>query len=324
MGWEDTWIPEARRLFRGEGPVKEHPPDRLLADRLTQETPNHRRLRLSVAYGRLADDAARQAVDALRNELTGRGLQYDEWGSTTYSPFYCQGVGLLTALAAERNGPQDRELLRWCKRWWAAWTGLAAAVSVPIPHGGGGKPQVPGSGMPQRDLLQHGEVLGPGFRCNRDRNRDNGILLRLLCGLETRWDRRVIDRVHGDLDSHRSMNLLQLAYVDRLLERGVLQPVEYDPPRLAEKVSKLKTTLHVERWKKGYRAWFDEAEGRGPVHFGILVHDQRVVYLDRDKRKQKKVWRRDAEVPPAPVAPEVRLTIPAPAGEVAAIRLGDG
>ena len=324
MGWEDTWIPEARRLFKGEGAINDHPASRLLADRLTQETPNHRRLRLSVAYGRLADDAARQAVKALKDEITEQGLMYDEWGSTTYSPFYCQGVGLLTLLAAGRDGAEDRELLRWCRRWWAAWIGLSAAVSVPIPRDDAGRPRIPGRGRPQGDLLQYGEVLGPGFRCNRERNRDNGILLRLLCGLETRWDRSIIDRVHDRFDSDRSMNLLQLAYVDELLKREVLKPVEYDPANLARNVPKLKTPLHVERWKNGYRAWFDRVEGRGPVHFGILVEDQRVEYLDRDTRKQKKVWKREAEMPPAPVEPEVRLTIPEPEEEVAAVRLGDG
>lgn len=318
MGWEDTWIPEARRLFKGEGPVKDHPPSRLLADRLSKETPNHRRLRLSVAYGRLADEGGQeQAVAALRDELTVQGLMYDEWGSTTYSPFYCQGVGLLTLLAAARD---DRELLRWCRRWWAAWIGLSAAVSVPIPRDHAGRLRVPGKGQPEGDLLQHGEVLGPGFRCNVDRNRNNGILLRLLCGLETPWDRGVIEKLKRDLESKISFNLLQLAYVDRLLSDGVLETADYDPPRLARQVPKLTGTLHVERWKTGYRAWIDEAEGRGPVHLGILVHERRIRYLDRDGRKQKQTWKRKAEVPPPPVGPEVQLTVPSP-DETEAVRV---
>jgi hypothetical protein len=309
MGWEDTWIPEALRLFEGKTPVKSHAAETLLADRLDKETPNHRRLRLSVAYGRLAEDANQEAVDALRNELTQQGLMYNEWGSTTYSPFYCQGAGILTLLAAERD---DVELLRWCRRWWAAWIGLSAAVSVPIPRDDKGHLRIPGSGRPQGNLLQYGEVLGPGFRCKRERNRDNGILLRLLCGLETRWDRQQIDRVHGNPEA--KFNLLQLAYVDRLLKQEVLKPVEYDPPRLARQVPKLTATLHVERWKTGYRAWFDEAEGLGPVHFGILVEERRKVYLDRDERhrNKKEVRKREAEVPPPPVEPEVRFTVPPP------------
>jgi len=321
MGWEDTWIPEALRLFEGKGPVKSHPAKTLLADRLSKETPNHRRLRLSVAYGRLAAEAAPRAVAALRDELTQQGLMYDEWGSTTYSPFYCQGVGLLTLLAAARD---DRELLRWCRRWWAAWIGLSAAVSVPIPRDDAGRLRVPGKGQPEGDLLQLGEVLGPGFRCKREGNRDNGILLRLLCGLNTDWDDVQIRKVHDDPES--KFNLLQLAYVDRLLSDGVLETTEYDPPKLARRVPALTATLHVERWATGYRAWFDEAEGLGPVHFGILVDKRRVVYLDRDERhKNKKTLRkREADVPPPPVEPEVRFTIPGPDGETLAKRLGDG
>jgi hypothetical protein len=323
MGWEDTWIPEALRLFEGKTPVKSHAAETLLADRLDKETPNHRRLRLSVAYGRLREEAAPRAVEALRDELTQRGLMYDEWGSTTYSPFYCQGVGMITLLAAQRD---DLELLRWCRKWWAAWIGLSAAVSVPIPRDPAGHLRVPGKGQPQGDLLQHGEVLGPGFRCKRERNRDNGILLRLLCGLETPWDRQFIERVKHDLDSQNSLNLLQLAYVDRLLSDGVLETNEYDPPRLARQVPKLTATLHVERWATGYRAWFDEAEGLGPVHFGILVDKRHKVYLDRDERhrNQKKPRKREADVPPPPVEPEVRLTIPQPSGEPSPVRPGVG
>lgn len=322
MGWEDTWIPEARRLFQGKPPIKKHPAESLLADRLSKETPNHRRLRLSVAYGRLANEGGQeQAVKALQDELTVQGLMYDEWGSTTYSVFYCQGMGLLTLLAADND---HRELLRWCKKWWSAWIGLSAAVSVPIPRDAAGRLRIPGKGSPSGNLLQHGEVLGPGFRCKRDRNRDNGILLRLLCGLETSWDRQRIDGVLRDPDAETSFNLLQLAYVDRLLQRGLLQTVEYDPPRLARQVPKLKGILHVERWKSGYRAWFDEAEARGPVHFGVLVNDRRILYLDRDESKQKKMWRREADVPPPPVEPEDRLTVPQPAEEPSPIRLGPG
>lgn len=328
QGWEDVWISEARRLFEGRGPEQHHEPSDLLADRLEKETPNHRRLRLSVAYGRLAAEAAPRAVESLRDELTKQGLMYHEWGSTTYSPFYCQGVGLLTLLAAKRNGTEDKELLRWCRRWWAAWIGLSAAVSVPIPRDDRGRPRIPGKGGPDKakKLLQHGEVLGPGFRCKRERNRDNGILLRLLCGLNTPWDDGRIAKVKGNLEARDSQNLLQLAYVDRLLSEGVLETVDYDPPKLARQVPTLKATLHVERWETGYRAWFDEAEGLGPVHFGILVNERRVAYLDRDKdvTTKKKKWKREAEVPPPPVEPAVRFTIPQPSDELSAVRPGNG
>ena len=325
-GWEDTRIPEARRLFEGRGAIRDHGASTLLAERLDKETPNHRRLRLAVAYGRLTDQGEhRFAVDSLRDELTKRGLMYNEWGSTTYSPFYCQGVGMLTLLAADRD---DLELLRWCRRWWAAWIGLSAAVSVPIPRDDAGRLRIPGKGRPpkDKDVLQYGEVLGPGFRCKRERNRDNGILLRLLCGLETDWDRGVLEKVKADLEAEDSQNLLQLAYVDRLLSDGVLETAEYDPPRLARKVPELTTALHVERWDTGYRAWFDEAEGLGPVHFGILVDQRRILYRDRNEHQpnKKQTRKREADVPPPPVEPEARLTIPQPSGEPSPHRPGAG
>lgn len=276
MGWEDTWIPLVRRGVDGQFPSVQFEHDILTKPTLPQETENHRALRLAYAY----QTATLEVRPLLEHfwESQHRAWMGSEFCSPTYSPFWCQAVGAMALTAAER---EDREILRHCVWWFEALRAVYAWLSVP------GRPWWVGR-------LRRGDVVGVGGRFNRQQNRDQGIMLRMLCGETNRRDRRVIAR------AGKEFNLYQLEYARRLLDRGVLGTRPLDPEGLRGYLPKVASPIWIGRWEDGYRArCWGGWRSVGPAQLGVTVHRGRVEFVSRtEKSGRAKEWRED-RLPPA-------------------------
>jgi hypothetical protein len=298
MGWEDTWIPRIWSAL--EDP--QHRPDigldRLEARKLSQETENHRMLRLGYAYTVLPESAEVRSV--LREELGAqhRAFMGTEIASPTYGPFWAQGFGALTLAAADR---EDHEVLRHCRWWWEAFRAVYAWMSVP---GRGNGP------------LRPGDVVPVACRANRDRNRDEGTMLRLLCGESTGRDRRVIGRSGG------RTNLQQLELVRRILEREIVPVRPLKPKQLEGHLPAVQNPIHIERWPGGYRAWIPTWHGVGPAQLAVAVHERRILEIERGpKTRVKRDWTLK-HMPPEPPEPVEMSVVLEPDEDVRPVRPG--
>lgn len=286
MGWEDTWIP---RIWKA---VKDphHQPDISLelleARKLKQETENHRILRLGYAYTVLPDSPQVRAV--LREELGAqhRAFMGSEIASPTYTPFWAQGIAALTLASADR---EDHEVLRHCRWWWEALRAVYAWLSVP--NRGNGP-------------LQSGDVVPVACRANRERNRDEGSMLRLLCGVTSGRDRRVLKRAGG------RTNLQQLELVRRILEREIVPVRPLDPKRLEGHLPAVRSPIHIERWQGGYRAWIPEWHGVGPAQLAVAVHNRKILEIQRGpKTRVKREWKLERQPPEPPEPVEMSVVV---------------
>lgn len=284
MGWEDTWIPRIWSSIEDPG----HQPDLsnqlLEARRLTQETENHRILRLGYSYKVLPDSPA--VRELLLEELGGqrRAFMGSEIASPTYTSFWAQGIGAVTLAAAERD---DREVLRHCQRWWENLRALYAWMSVP--KGAAGS-------------LREGDVVPVACRANREKNQDEGTMLRLLCRDTNKRDQRVIKRAGGKL------NLQQLEFARRILEREIVPVRPLDPEALRGHLPAVQEPIHIERWREGYRAWIPKWSGVGPAQLAVTVHRGEVIEIQRGpKTRVRREWPLERD-PPEPLG-EVEHTV---------------
>lgn len=277
MGWEDTWIPRIWTSIEDSGHQPDLSPQLLEAKRLTQETENHRILRLGYSYKVLPDSPAVREV--LLGELGGqrRAFMGSEIASPTYTAFWAQGIGAVTLAAADRD---DREVLRHCQRWWENLRALYAWMSVPKGAGG---------------TLRPGDVVPVACRANRDRNRDEGTMLRLLCRETDGRDRRVIDRSAG------MINLQQLELARRIVDRKIIPVRPLDPEALRDHLPSVQEPIHIERWREGYRAWIPKWRGIGPAQLSVTVHRGEVVEIQRGpKTRVRREWPLEKD-PPEPL-----------------------
>lgn len=298
MGWEDTWIPRLWQAVEDPGHRPDLARELLEARKLTQETENHRMLRLGYAYSVLPDSSAVREVVLEELADQHRAFMGSEIASPTYTPFWAQGIAALTLAAADR---EDVQVLRHCRWWWEALRAVYAWMSVPDRGNG---------------PLQPGDVVPVACRANRERNRDEGTMLRLLCGEATRRDRRIVEESGGRL------NLQQLELVSRILEREIVPVRPLDPERLEGHLPAVQSPIHIERWPGGFRAWIPKWHGVGPAQLAVAVHGREVVEIQRGpKTRVRREWTLERQ-PPEPPEPVEMSGVLKPDEEPDAVRPG--
>jgi len=299
MGWEDTWIPLLwDSLTNQDHKTPESVVELLPQEHLEQETRNHRLLRVAYGYRALPQDSPdHRAVRDIVLEILGdesEDFMGHEVASPTYGPFWEQGMGALLWTAAEQEGGGDQQVVEPVQRWWEGLRALYAWMSVP-------EEGVRRQPKPRDDTPVYGDVLPVSLRAKRPRNRDEGIMLRLLCGETTNWDRQQIEKSGGNL------NLQQLLIVHFLLRNGRLKERDLDPEALREHLPPVHGEIHIERWKGGFRAWAPRLEGLGPAQQWVWVHHGEMKELRTPETAKVRKWSTD-ETPPDP-ADEVQARV---------------
>jgi|GEM_PF-4729324 len=285
MGWEDVWGRELERAQRG-GKLPAELAEQALEEDLAQETPNHKLLRLATIYtlSPFATRHRRLLLDFLAS--TRRDHMAGETGTSTYAIFWELGMARIALTAWEAG---DTVVSRRALLWWQEHRAMLWWMSVPPAHG---VPNTRHGG--QADVPIARDVVGVGVRHNQVWRLEVGIVLRLLCGLDTRWDRGQVERAAA----RWHLNTANIRLVAEMAEERLL-PIDaesLDDQALAPLLPNVSRSIHIERWGNGFRAWAPELAGVGPAQTAVRVQSGKL-QVDRPPRDAHRRPRQEGDSP---------------------------